>query len=81
MLGEGGYVVPSQGYMQALRAFCDKHGLLLIADEVTYYDDYGGVFHLQCALIFHMRRRYNPVQDELVSGGLLTITRVFCQTS
>eukprot|EP01051_Picozoa_sp_SAG22_P000208 SAG22_NODE_4_length_44774_cov_362.122149_29_plen_136_part_00 len=34
VLGEGGYVVPSLNYMKALRAFCDKHGLLLIADEV-----------------------------------------------
>ena len=35
VLGEGGYVVPSPGYIKALRTFCDKHGLLLIADEVS----------------------------------------------
>ncbi|RYH03634.1 4-aminobutyrate--2-oxoglutarate transaminase [Salipiger sp. IMCC34102] len=34
VLGEGGYVpVPSE-MMQALRALCDQHGILLIADEI-----------------------------------------------
>ncbi len=32
--GEGGYVVPSPGFFPALRKLCDKHGILLIADEV-----------------------------------------------
>jgi 4-aminobutyrate aminotransferase len=32
--GEGGYLVPEDGFMQGLRAICDKHGILLIADEV-----------------------------------------------
>lgn len=32
--GEGGYVVPDDGFMQGLRVICDKHGILLIADEV-----------------------------------------------
>ncbi|MEP6659586.1 MAG: aminotransferase class III-fold pyridoxal phosphate-dependent enzyme [Acidimicrobiales bacterium] len=32
--GEGGYVVPPAGWMAALRAICDEHGILLIADEV-----------------------------------------------
>ena len=34
VLGEGGYVVPPAGYMAALRDLCDRHGILLIADEV-----------------------------------------------
>lgn len=34
VLGEGGYVVPPQRFMAALRALCDEHGILLIADEV-----------------------------------------------
>jgi len=32
--GEGGYVVPPAGFFPALRRLCDKHGILLIADEV-----------------------------------------------
>lgn len=32
--GEGGIRVPSPGFLKALRELCDRHGLLLIADEV-----------------------------------------------
>lgn len=32
--GEGGYVVPPDGFLSGLRALCDKHGILLIFDEV-----------------------------------------------
>jgi 4-aminobutyrate aminotransferase len=32
--GEGGYVVPPDGWMQRLRKLCDDHGILLVADEV-----------------------------------------------
>ena len=34
VLGEGGYVVPPRGFLRALRALCDKHGILLVLDEV-----------------------------------------------
>lgn len=32
--GEGGYIVPPQNFLPGLRQLCDKHGILLIADEV-----------------------------------------------
>jgi 4-aminobutyrate aminotransferase len=32
--GEGGYIVPPPGYLPALRALCDRYGILLVADEV-----------------------------------------------
>jgi 4-aminobutyrate aminotransferase len=32
--GEGGYVVPPDSFIPGLRRLCDKHGILLIADEV-----------------------------------------------
>ncbi len=32
--GEGGYIVPPDGYFKALRALCDEHGILMAADEV-----------------------------------------------
>jgi len=34
VLGEGGYVVPPPDFLPSLREFCDRHGVLLIADEV-----------------------------------------------
>ncbi len=34
VLGEGGYVVPPASFLKGLRALCDKHGILLIFDEV-----------------------------------------------
>jgi 4-aminobutyrate aminotransferase len=32
--GEGGYIVPAPGFFPALRRLCDRHGILMIADEV-----------------------------------------------
>lgn len=32
--GEGGFYVVPQEFMRALRAICDQHGILLIADEI-----------------------------------------------
>ena len=32
--GEGGYIVPEDGFLQGLRELCDEHGILLIADEI-----------------------------------------------
>jgi 4-aminobutyrate aminotransferase len=34
VLGEGGYVVPPASFMKGLREICDKHGIMLIFDEV-----------------------------------------------
>jgi 4-aminobutyrate aminotransferase len=33
-LGEGGYVLPPEGWFRYLRELCDKHGILLVCDEV-----------------------------------------------
>ncbi|MDH4141426.1 MAG: aminotransferase class III-fold pyridoxal phosphate-dependent enzyme [Chloroflexota bacterium] len=32
--GEGGYIIPEDGFLQGLRRICDEHGILLIADEI-----------------------------------------------
>ncbi len=32
--GEGGYVLPPKGWLTAVRELCDKHGILMVADEV-----------------------------------------------
>ena len=34
VLGEGGYIVPPDGWLPALRELCDRHGILLVCDEV-----------------------------------------------
>lgn len=34
VLGEGGYVVPPASFLEGLREICDKHGILLIFDEI-----------------------------------------------
>lgn len=34
VLGEGGYVVPPDGFLPALRSLADRHGILLAVDEV-----------------------------------------------
>ncbi len=32
--GEGGYILPAEGFFPGLRAICDRYGILLIVDEV-----------------------------------------------
>ncbi len=34
VLGEGGYVPPPAGFLKGLREICDRHGILLILDEI-----------------------------------------------
>ena len=43
--GRGGCVVPAPGFLRALRAFCDTHGILLILDEIlTGFHRTGALF-------------------------------------
>jgi 4-aminobutyrate aminotransferase len=34
VMGEGGYVVPPASFLHGLRELCDRHGILLILDEI-----------------------------------------------
>src|SRR5665648_208413 len=43
--GEGGFIIPPSEYIKELRAFCDKHNILLIVDEIqTGYCRTGKMF-------------------------------------
>ena len=44
VLGEGGYVVPPEDFLPALRALCDDHGIVLVVDEVQ--SGFGRTGHL-----------------------------------
>lgn len=45
ILGEGGYIVPSDNFLPRLREVSDRHGILLIADEIqTGYGRTGRFF-------------------------------------
>ncbi len=46
--GEGGFYMASPSFMRALRALCDEHGILLIADEVqTGFGRTGKLFAME----------------------------------
>jgi len=48
ILGEGGYVVPSDSFLPRLREVADKHGILVIADEIqTGYGRTGKFFAIE----------------------------------
>ena len=32
--GEGGIVIPKEGYLKQLRELCTKHNVLLVTDEI-----------------------------------------------
>lgn len=34
VLGEGGVIVPGEGFLARLKAYCDEHGIVFVADEV-----------------------------------------------
>jgi 4-aminobutyrate aminotransferase len=58
--GEGGYIVPPDGFLQGLRKICDRTGALLIADEVqTGMGRTGKMFAVE---------HWNVVPDVLVLG-------------
>ena len=45
LAGSAGVLVPPKGYLERIRAICDKHGILLIFDEViTGFGRLGGAF-------------------------------------
>ena len=53
MLGEGGYLVPPTDWLAGLRERCDRHGMLLVFDEVqTGFGRTGRVFAAEVFGVF-----------------------------
>lgn len=47
-LGEGGFIPATREYMEGLRAVCDRHGIVLVADEVqTGFGRTGTMFAME----------------------------------
>jgi beta-alanine--pyruvate transaminase len=64
MAGSTGVLPPPKGYLQRLRAICDKHGILLIFDEViTAYGRLGYAFAAE---------RYGVVPDMITFAKGIT---------
>jgi len=60
----GGCLVPPEGYWQGLREICDRHGILLVADEViTGFGRIGDYFSVS---------RYGAVPDMITTAKGLT---------
>ncbi|HVS85345.1 MAG TPA: 4-aminobutyrate--2-oxoglutarate transaminase [Gaiellaceae bacterium] len=48
VLGEGGFVVAPQAFVEGLRELCDRHGIVLVADEVqTGFGRTGRMFAME----------------------------------
>jgi 4-aminobutyrate aminotransferase len=62
VLGEGGYVPAPPEFLQGLRKVCDKHGIMLIVDEV------------QCG--FGRTGSYFAIEESGVRPDILVIAKV-----
>ena len=74
--GSAGWYIPPQGYLQRLRQICDKHGILLVFDEViTGFGRMGTPF---------AANYFNVVPDMLtfakgVTNGVIPLGGVICR--
>ena len=62
MQGEGGYIVPPADFLPKLRALCDKHGILLIFDEVQ-----AGMGRTGKMFSFQQFEQYGDVQPDIIT--------------
>ena len=62
--GEGGFIVPTAGFLAALRRLCDKHGIVLIVDEVqTGFGRTGEMF---------------AIEHDKIAPDLMTVGKSLC---
>lgn len=72
VLGEGGYIIPPKAWLQKIREICDRHGILLIFDEVqTGFGRTGNWFASQT---FDVRPDIMAVAKGIAAGLPLSAT-------
>jgi 4-aminobutyrate aminotransferase len=70
--GEGGYVVPPNGFFKELRRICDEHGILLILDEVQ--TGFGRTGQMFAAQVFDVRPDIMAIAKGIANGFPLSAT-------
>ena len=70
--GEGGYIVPPAGFWPALRELCDRHGILLIMDEIQ--TGFGRTGEMFAAQVFDVRPDIMAVAKGIANGLPLSAT-------
>ena len=80
--GSAGVLVPPEGYLERIRAICDKHGLLLIFDEViTGFGRTGAAFAAQT---FNVQPDLMTIAKGITSGmvpmGAVLVDRSIYET-
>lgn len=64
--GEGGYIVPPDGFLKSLREICDQHGILLILDEVQ--SGFGRTGEMFAAQVFNVKPDIMAVAKGIANG-------------
>ncbi|TYR78898.1 aspartate aminotransferase family protein [Priestia megaterium] len=72
VLGEGGYVIPPKGWLKKIREICDRHGILLIFDEVQ--TGFGRTGHWFAAQAFDVTPDIMAIAKGIASGLPLSAT-------
>jgi putrescine aminotransferase len=74
--GEAGVIVPPPGYLQEVRALCDKHGILLILDEIqTGMGRTGSYFRCEAENVVPDIMTYGKA----FGGGIMPITGIIAR--
>ena len=70
--GEGGYIVPPQDFLHALKQICDQHGILLILDEIQC--GFGRSGEMFAAQVFKVQPHIMAIAKGIASGFPLSAT-------
>ncbi|MEK5069106.1 aspartate aminotransferase family protein [Sporosarcina sp. FSL K6-1508] len=72
ILGEGGYVIPPASWLKKIREICDRHGILLIFDEVQ--TGFGRTGNWFAAQTFDVRPDIMAIAKGIAAGLPLSAT-------